>query len=257
MAGRLAGKVACVTGIGAGIGRGCALMFAREGATVIGCDIDPNTAAATLATARQAGLALDSLHPIDMTKREDVRRYVRHAADKHGKIDILVNAGAINPQFAPVDKMDYDDIWVRTMVGETDLVFLACQEAWPHLKASGHASIINFASVVAFRASAFAGMLAHCAGKGAVLAMTRQLALEGASHKIRANTIAPGLVVTLATSSAGMTEGERRQRIIERIPLGRLGEPEDIAYCAVFLASDESSWITGQNFTVDGGTTAG
>jgi NAD(P)-dependent dehydrogenase (short-subunit alcohol dehydrogenase family) len=99
-------------------------------------------------------------------------------------------------------------------------------------------------------------MLAHSAGKGAVLAMTRQLAAEGGRHKIRANTIAPGLIATMATASQGLTEGEKSEQIAASIPLGRIGKPADIAYCALYLASDEAAWVTGTNITVDGGITA-
>jgi NAD(P)-dependent dehydrogenase (short-subunit alcohol dehydrogenase family) len=257
MAGRLAAKVALVTGIGAGIGRACALLFAREGATVFGCDIDAVRAAETVATASEAGLSLESLHPIDLTRSADVQRCVDQVLARHGRIDVVVNAGAINPQFAPVQEMSYERIWVPTLMGEADIVFLMCKAVWPHLIAGGGGSIVNFSSVVAQRGSEFAGMLAHCAGKGAVLAMTRQLAVEGGVHNIRANTIAPGLVASLATASQGFTEGAARDRIAASIPLRRIGKPEDIAYCALYLASDEAAWVTGANFAVDGGTTAG
>jgi NAD(P)-dependent dehydrogenase (short-subunit alcohol dehydrogenase family) len=253
-AGRLADKIALVTGIGAGIGKGCALMFARQGATVIGCDIDAASAQATVEEAREEGLVIDSVHPVDLTRPEEVRRYVTHAGERHGRIDILVNAAAIPPHMAPVAAMDYGAQYTPTMVGEVDIVFLACQAAWPYLQASGAASIINFASVNAFRGSLNFGMAAHCAGKAAVLAMTRQLAIEG-GPAIRANTISPGLVVTAATAQAGAVEGAKREAILARVPLKRLGKPEDIAWCAVYLASDESAWVTGANFPVDGGTT--
>jgi NAD(P)-dependent dehydrogenase (short-subunit alcohol dehydrogenase family) len=257
MANRLAGKIALVTGIGAGIGQGCALLFAREGATVFGCDIDAKRAAATVASAQAAGLKLESGAAVDLTQADQVQACVDELIRRHGRIDVLVNAGAINPQFAPVAQMSYEQIWVPTMVGEVDIVFLMCKAAWPHLQAAGGGSIVNFASVAALRGTGFAGMLAHSAGKGAVLAMTRQLALEGAPHRIRANTIAPGLVATLATASQGLTDGAKRDQMASTIPLGRIGRPEDIAYCALYLASDESSWVTGTNITVDGGITAG
>jgi NAD(P)-dependent dehydrogenase (short-subunit alcohol dehydrogenase family) len=256
MSDRLAGKVALVTGIGAGIGRGCALVFAREGATVFGCDIDADRALQTVATARAAGFALDSAHPVDLTKPADVQLCVDQVIQRHGRIDVLVNAAAINPQFASVAQMSYEQIWVPTMVGEVDIVFLMCQAAWPHMVAGGGGSIVNFASVAALRGTGMAGMLAHCAGKGAVLAMTRQLAVEGGPHRIRVNSIAPGLVATLATSSQGLTQGPQRERIAANIPLGRIGEPEDIACCALYLASNEASWVTGTNIVVDGGETA-
>jgi NAD(P)-dependent dehydrogenase (short-subunit alcohol dehydrogenase family) len=256
MSQRLIGKVALVTGIGAGIGRGCALMFAREGAAVFGCDIDVARASATLAAAQAAGFAMHSAHPIDLTKPADVQRCVDQALERHGRIDVLINAGAINPQFAPISEMSYERLWVPTMAGEVDLVFLMCKAVWPHMVANGGGSIVNFASVAALRGTDFAGMLAHSAGKGAVLAMTRQLAVEGGIHRIRANSIAPGLVATMATASQGLTEGERGDRVAEGIPLRRIGTPDDIAYCALYLASDEASWVTGTNITVDGGTTA-
>jgi NAD(P)-dependent dehydrogenase (short-subunit alcohol dehydrogenase family) len=256
MTDRLTGKVALVTGIGAGIGRACALIFAREGATVFGCDIDAVRASATVAAARTAGFSMESTHPIDLTKPADVQRCVDQVIERHGRIDVLVNAGAINPQFAPISEMSYERLWVPTMAGEVDLVFLMCKAVWPHLIAGGGGSIVNFASVAAFRGTEFAGMLAHSAGKGAVLAMTRQLAVEGGTHNIRANTIAPGLVATMATASQGLTDGEKRDRVAAGIPLRRIGKPEDIAHCALYLASDEASWVTGTNITVDGGTTA-
>jgi len=256
MADRLAGKVALVTGIGAGIGRGCALLFAREGARVYGTDINAARAEETLALARAEGLAMDSIHPLDLTRPADVQRCVDQVIARHGRIDAVVNAGAINPQFAPVAEMSYEDIWVPTLKGEADLVFLMCKSVWPHLIAGGGGAIVNFASVVAFRGAEFAGMLAHAAGKGAVLALTRQLAAEGGKHQIRANTIAPGLVASLATASQGLTEGTRSAEIVRGIPLGRIGRPEDIAYAALYLCSDEAAWVTGTNISVDGGITA-
>jgi NAD(P)-dependent dehydrogenase (short-subunit alcohol dehydrogenase family) len=255
LSGRLAGKVAVVTGVGAGIGRGIALRFAREGATVIGCDLNSETAAATVAAARAEGLALASLHPCDLTLESDALRLVQAAGAVHGRIDILVNAAAIAPHMARAADMSYLPQWADTMKGEVDIVFLACRAAWPYLLASGRASIINFASVNAFRGSKNFGMVAHCAGKGAVLAMTRQLALEGAPV-IRANTISPGLVVTPATAGANATSGPIAAEILARIPMQRLGTPDDIAWCAVFLGSDESSWMTGANLPVDGGVLA-
>jgi NAD(P)-dependent dehydrogenase (short-subunit alcohol dehydrogenase family) len=256
MADRLAGKVALVTGIGAGIGQGVALRFAAEGARVLGCDINPATAGATVAHAAERGTPLRSLHPIDLTRPEDARRYAEAAAEEHGRIDVLVNAAAIAPHMAGVGEMDYETQWRPTITGEVDLVFLACQAAWPWLIRSGNASIINFASVNSYRGSRQLAMVAHCAGKGAVLSMTRQLAVEGGPHGIRANSIAPGLIQTAATASAGATTGDISAAIVARTLLGRLGVPDDIAWFAVYLASDEASWVTGSTFSIDGGVTA-
>jgi NAD(P)-dependent dehydrogenase (short-subunit alcohol dehydrogenase family) len=124
------------------------------------------------------------------------------------------------------------------------------------MKTAGGGSIINFASVNAFRGSSNFGMIAHCAGKSAVLGLTRQLAVEGGPLGIRANTISPGMVRTPATESAGAHEGGKRDALLARIPLGRVGTPEDIAWCALYLASDEAAWVTGANFPVDGGVMA-
>lgn len=256
MSRRLEGKIALVTGIGAGIGKGCALRFAAEGAHVVGCDINAGSALATVAEAKDQGLDIESVHPCDLTRSAEVARVVTAAAVLAGRIDVLVNAAAIAPHTAPVWEMDYEDQWRPTIAGEVDLVFLACRAAWPYLQASGSASIINFASVNAFRASRNMAMVAHCAGKGAVLSMTRQLAAEGGVDHIRANTIAPGLIQTAATASAGATSGTLADSIIKRTLLGRLGVPDDVAWCAVYLASDESRWVTGANFSVDGGVTA-
>ncbi|WP_313803786.1 SDR family oxidoreductase [Sphingobium sp.] len=256
MAGRLEGKIALVTGIGAGIGQGIALRFAREGATVVGCDISAKWADATVELARAEGLAFESVHPIDLTKPEDVKRYIDFAGEKHGRIDILVNAAAIAPHMAPVATMDYEEEWIPTLVGEVDLVFLAVKAAWPWMIKVGGGSIVNFSSVNAGRGSVNTGMIAHCAGKAAVEAMSRQIAIEGGAHGIRCNTIAPGMVQTAATAAAGTSSGAVAERILQRLLIKRLGKPEDIANAALFLASDESTWVTGANFAIDGGVMA-
>jgi NAD(P)-dependent dehydrogenase (short-subunit alcohol dehydrogenase family) len=250
---RLAGKVAVVTGIGAGIGQGCALMFARHGARVFGCDIDAGKAAATVALAAKEGLPFDSLHPCDLTQPAGAAQLMQRAIERFGQIDILLNAAA-TASFAWIDEMEYESEWRRTLVGELDIVFLACQAAWPHLKVRG-GSVINFASANAHVALSGSAAVAHCAGKGGVLAMTRQLAMEGAAHGIRANTISPALIVTDATRPVLNTPGFL-DNVMNKLMLKRLGSPDDIGWCATFLASDESSWITAADFRVDGGATA-
>ncbi|MFD8818114.1 SDR family NAD(P)-dependent oxidoreductase [Streptomyces sp. NPDC059627] len=253
---RLLGKVALVTGAGAGIGQGCALLFAEQGATVVGCDIDTEAAGRTRELAAERGVKLDVLAPLDMTVEEDARHCADTVFERHGRIDVLVTAGAIAPHMASAAEMDFAGQWTPTLRGEVDVVFLPVRAAWPHLVASGGGSIVNFASVNAFRGSGAFGMVAHCAGKSAVLGLTRQLAVEGGPSGIRANTISPGMVRTPATESAGAHEGAAREALLARIPLGRVGTPEDIAWCAVYLASDESAWVTGGNFPVDGGVLA-
>lgn len=251
--GRLGGKVAIVTGSGAGIGQGIALMFADQGAQVMGCDIRPDAAAATQALARQRGLALDSLHPCDLTQPTDVEALIDRTIERFGRIDILVNAGAFGA-FAFIEDMDFQNHWRRTLAGELDVVFLACKAAWPHLKEGG-GSIINFASANAYHALQGSGALAHCAGKGGVLAMTRQLAMEGGPHRIRANTISPGLTLTDATAPV-LEQPGFRDHVLDRMMIRRIGEPEDIGWLAIYLASDESRWVTAADFSIDGGATA-
>ncbi|MFD4604173.1 SDR family NAD(P)-dependent oxidoreductase [Streptomyces sp. NPDC058464] len=253
---RLSGKVALVTGAGAGIGQGCALLFAEQGATVVGCDIDADAAGRTRKLAAERGVKVEVMAPLDMTVAADAERCADTAFERYGRIDVLVTAGAIAPHMASAAEMDFEAQWTPTLRGEVDVVFLPVRAAWPHLVASGGGSIVNFASVNAFRGSGTFGMVAHCAGKSAVLGLTRQLAVEGGPCGIRANTISPGMVRTPATESAGAHEGAARAALLARIPLGRVGTPEDIAWCAVYLASDESAWVTGGNFPVDGGVLA-
>lgn len=252
---RLAGKVALVTGIGAGIGRGCARMFAAQGARVIGCDIDAAAAEGTVTAAKAEGLRIDSLHPCDMTDPGDVQRLIAFALAQAGGIDILVNAAAFGA-FEPIETMDYVEHWRKTMVGELDIVFLVCKAAWPYLVARGGGSIINFSSANAHHALATSPALAHCAGKGGVLAMTRQLAAEGAPHGIRANTIAPGLIETAATRTPLDHQPGFREQVLAKSMIKRLGQPEDVAWCALYLASDESTLVTAADFRIDAGATA-
>jgi NAD(P)-dependent dehydrogenase (short-subunit alcohol dehydrogenase family) len=252
---RLAGKVAVVTGIGSGIGQGCALMFARHGARVMGCDIDRAAAENTLALARSSQLPLESLHPCDLSVPADAERLMRAAVEHFGGIDILVNAAAFGA-FAWIQDMDHEREWKRTLVGELDVVFLACKAAWPHLIQRGGGAIVNFASANAHVALPGSPALAHCAGKGGVLAMTRQLAMEGAPHGIRANTISPALVVTSATQPVLDQVPGFKDTVMSKLMIKRLGQPEDIAWCATYLSSDESSWVTASDFRIDGGATA-
>lgn len=252
---RLQGKVALVTGIGSGIGRACALLFAAQGARVVGCDIDAAAAAQTVEDARVRGFALDSLHPCDLTDPGDAARLVEFTREKHGGFDVLVNAAAYGA-FAWLQEMDYETQWRRTLTGELDIVFLLCQAAWPVLIARGGGSVINFASANAAVALEGSPALAHCAGKGGVLAMSRQLAMEGGPRGIRVNSISPALVETAATRAHMQAQPAFLERALGKMMIRRVGQPEDVAWCAVFLASDEASWITGADFPIDGGATA-
>ena len=254
MTGRLKGKVAVITGSGGlSIGQGCALAFAREGAHVVGCNRKQAGAEETSELLAREGLTLET-YCTDLTDPSANVDLMAFAADRFGGIDILVN-GAAFVEFAPIEEMDYERHWKRTLQGEVDLVFLACKAAWPHFKARGGGSIVNFGSANAHMAVPL-GALAHCASKGAVVAMTRQLAAEGAAHGIRANTISPGM--TLSTETKGPLEHvpSFAEDVLRQALIKRIATPDDIARVAVFLSSDESSWVTGADFRVDGGITA-
>jgi len=239
MADRLKGKIALVTGAAHGIGEGCAAHFAAEGATVIGVDM-------------AAGVQVT--HICNLTDEAEVARLIGEIDAQNGKIDILVNAAAF-ATFKWIEELSYA-AWRNTLTGELDIVFLATRAAWGLLKASGAASIINFASANARHALEGSPALAHCAGKGGVLAMTRQLAMEGAPHGIRANTISPGFILTAATNAHMKADPGFKAQVLAKNMIKRLGAPQDIAACATWLASDEASYVTGADIPIDGGATA-
>lgn len=249
---RLAGKAAVVTGAGNGIGQGCALMFARHGARVFAVDIDPAALDSTAGQAREEGLTVETLRA-DLTSPDEVAALMAEIGARADGIQVLVNAAAI-ADFVWIEEMDYERHWRRTLTGELDTVFLMCKAAWPHLKVRG-GSIVNLASANAYVALKNSAALAHTAGKGGVLAMTRQLAMEGARHRIRANTISPGMIVTAATRPV-LDRPDLLAAVKDKLMVGRLGQPDDIAWCAVFLASDESTYVTGADYRVDGGALA-
>lgn len=250
---RLRGKVAIVTGSGSGIGQGSAMMFARHGAAVAAVDIDTAANEETRARIRAEGLDLTP-HRADLTRPEDVTELVAKVRHDEGGIDILVNAAAV-ADFLWIEEMDYQRHWRRTLTGELDTVFLMCKAVWPHMIARGGGSIINLASAAAHAATRNGPALAHTAGKGGVLAMTRQLAMEGAPHRIRANSISPGFIVTGATKPI-LEKPEFVAAVKEKLMLDRLGVPDDIAWGAVYLASDEAAYVTGADLSIDGGALA-
>lgn len=244
---RLTGKVAIITGGGSGIGRGIAAAFAREGAKVVIAGRDSQKLDAV---AKEIGPACVA-HAADVSKRADIQKLVASTGEKFGGIHILVNnAGILLPGTA--ESLTEDD-WDQTFSVNARGLWLLSREVLPHLRAAGGGSIINIGSVLSLVAAR--NRVAYSASKGAVLAMTRAMALDHAPEKIRVNCICPGIVETEMVARFSMDENARRQRVAMH-PVGRFGQPEDIAQAAVFLASDESAWITGTAFPIDGGYTA-
>jgi len=244
---RLANKIAIITGGGSGIGLGIALAFAREGAKVV---IASRTKDKLDRAAQDIG---SNCLPVqtDTGNPQDINRLVEKTVQHFGSLNVLVNNAAL--LLPGTAESHTEDEWEQMFHVNVRGIWQLCRAAMPHLRAAGGGSIINIASVLSMVAAR--NRVGYSATKGALLAMTRAMALDHAPEKIRVNCICPGIVDTEMVARFSLDESARRQRIAMH-PLGRFGQPEDIGQAAVFLASDESSWITGAAFPVDGGYTA-
>jgi 3-oxoacyl-[acyl-carrier protein] reductase len=254
MSGRLAGKIAVITGAGSGFGKGTAEVFAREGATVVVVDVNEATARETVDGIRAAGGQAWAM-ACDVSRADQVQRVMEETQREYGRIDILFNNAGIPMPFTPLEDVD-EASWDRLMAINVKGVFLGCRAVIPIMKQQGGGVILNTASTAAVRPRP--GLTAYNATKGAVLVLTRSLALELAPSKIRVNAINPvagdtPMLAGFIGSQDLATVASGKKRFQETVPLGRLATPDDIAYAALFLCSDEASLITGVGLDVDGG----
>ncbi|HEY3074283.1 MAG TPA: glucose 1-dehydrogenase [Burkholderiales bacterium] len=250
---RLKEKVALITGAGSGIGRQAALLFSREGAAILVVDVNDAGGNETVAMVKQAGGRAAYCHA-DVSKAGDCQNMVAAAEKAFGKLNVLFNnAGIMHPKDDDAVSTD-ESVWDLTLDINAKGVFLGCKYGIPALKRAGGGSVINTASFVA-RLGAATPQIAYTASKGAVLAMTRELAVIHARQNIRVNALSPGPLKTELLMSFLNTEAKKQRRLVH-VPMGRFGEAEEIAKAALFLASDESSYMTGTEFLVDGGLTA-
>ena len=250
---RLSDRVALITGAASGIGRAAALLFAENGAAVVAVDVDDTGGEETVALIYQQGGHASYFHA-DVASSDGSQQMVEHAEKKFGKLQILFNnAGIMLGEDADAITTE-EAIWDRTMEVNLKGVFLGCKYGIPALQRAGGGSVINTASFVAILGAA-TPQIAYTASKGGVLAMTRELAIIHARQNIRVNALCPGPLKTKMLMDYLDTE-EKRQRRLVHVPMGRFGEAHEMAQAALFLASDESSYITGADFSVDGGLTA-
>jgi NAD(P)-dependent dehydrogenase (short-subunit alcohol dehydrogenase family) len=239
MAGRLEGKVCVITGTASGIGAESARLFSEEGAKVVGVDLSDGAV---------GDLALKA----DVTEPGDVERMFARARKEFGKIDVLFNNAGISPDDDASILDTSIEAWDRVQRVNLKSVFLCCKYGIPHLQANGGGSIINTASFVAVMGAA-TSQIAYSATKGGVLSMSREMGVQFARQGVRVNALCPGPVNTPLLEELFAADAERAARRLVHVPMGRFGEPEEMANAVLFLASDESSFITANTFLVDGG----
>jgi NAD(P)-dependent dehydrogenase (short-subunit alcohol dehydrogenase family) len=233
------------------MGTATALTFAREGALVVGCDVSVEPAEQTLEAVKAAGGQMVSLQPCVLSDPAECKRFVDFAVGEFGRIDVLFNLAG-RSHFGFIENVTDED-WDAARREEVDLIFYVTRAAWPHLIASSGV-VVNMASLNGQLSFKSLASLSHTTNKAAILGMTRQLAMEGSTHGIRVNSISPGLIVSGANRAhLDQGEGGFAREMVDRTLLGRLGDPEDVANLALFLASSESSYITGADIVIDGG----
>jgi NAD(P)-dependent dehydrogenase (short-subunit alcohol dehydrogenase family) len=248
--GRLDGKVCVITGAGGGIGRASALRFAEEGGRIACAEIVEEAGRATVAELVSRGGEAE-FFPVDVTDEEAVAALYDRVEERFGAVHVLFNnAGVLLPGDGSVLETDLD-VWRRVLDINLTGVFLCCKHGIPKLLAAGGGSVVNMGSISGLIGSA-TSQIGYAASKGGVIALTRDVAVELARRGIRANALCPGPVETPLALQLYTDEAAWQRRRVH-IPAGRLGRPEEIAEAALFLASDESSWVTGSSVVVDGG----
>jgi NAD(P)-dependent dehydrogenase (short-subunit alcohol dehydrogenase family) len=247
--GRLDGKVAVITGAGGGMGHEAALVFSEEGAQVCVADVNKEAAEHTADAAREA-----FAFQVDVGDPENVRAMYDATKERYGGIDILYNNAGISPGDDASILETEPEAWDRVQAVNTRGVYLCCKHGIPHLLERGGGSVINVASFVALLGAA-TSQISYTASKGAVLAMTRELGVQFARQGVRVNALCPGPVETPLLLSIWGDDPAAAERRLVHIPMGRLAKPREIVNAALFLASDESSYVNAATFVVDGGIT--
>ena len=254
---RLESKVALITGGGSGIGRACAEMFAREGARVVVSDISLERAQATTQFVTSHGGEAIAISG-DVSVGDDAQNMVSATVEKFGKLDVLVNSAGVSARNAMPKGSSPEEVWDKVIDVNLKGTYMVSWHAMPEMAKSGGGSIINLSSImglVGYPVGMGGGFNPYNPSKGGVLQFTRNLAIDSASKNVRVNCICPGYVETDLTSAL-TKDAEALSRLETLHPIGRLGQPEEIAYAALYLASDESGFVTGTPLVVDGGYTA-
>lgn len=257
---RMEGKVVIITGTGDGQGRAAALRFAAEGARVVGCDLNAEAAAQTESQVRAAGGTFLSIAPLDLTHEQDVARLVASAVERFGRLDALYNNAAAARLGTALDTSQEDAEF--TLRGVLEIPWLVTRHAVPHLAKSPGAAVVNTASVSGIVGAGMVGnstlLSLYGAAKSAVIRLSQIMAVEFGPLGVRVNAISPGLIETPAVAAIlGTGTDERLRRWHEeQLLIQRIGQPEDVVNAALFLLSDQASYITGHNLVVDGGWVA-